>query len=172
MSEGRQPTLHVRSLESPDDRRVMEHGVIDVASLPGATIARATFQPGWRWSTDAALSAGTASCQVAHAGYVVSGRFHVRMDDGDELDLAPGDAHVVGPGHDAWVVGDQPCVIIDIASTEPPGGKVGRCPCGIEFRVPTDSQLDHLVAAIREHARASHGHELTSAEVLAEVSGT
>ena len=166
-----QTICEVKNLESPDERRTMEHGVLDVANLPGATIARAVFQPGWRWSTDLGPRVGTRSCQVAHAGYVISGRFHIRMDDGREYDLGPGDAHVVAPGHDAWVLGNEPCEIIDVASTSSAlAGHVGRCPCGVEFRVASDDQLGHLVAAIREHASGAHGHELTDAQVLAEVS--
>jgi Cupin domain len=163
--------FEARSLDAPDVQHAMGHGVLGVVDLPGATIARAVFQKGWRWSTDLAPLVGTPSCQVAHTGYVVSGRFHVRMDDGREYDVGPGDAHVVGPGHDAWVVGEEPCVIIDVAATGgATGGHTGRCPCGVEFRVASDEQLAHLVAAIREHASASHGHELTGEQVLAEVS--
>lgn len=163
--------LEATSLDSPDEQRSMDHGVLEVANLPGATIARAVFQPGWRWSTDVAPQVGTTSCQVAHTGYVISGRFHVRMDDGRECELGPGDAHVVAPGHDAWVVGDEPCVIVDFTATAALlAGHVGRCPCGVEFRVAGDEQLDHLVSAIREHASGSHGHELTKEQVLAEVS--
>jgi hypothetical protein len=92
------------------------------------------------------------------------------MSDGRELELGPGDAHLVGPGHDAWVVGDEPCVTIDfIPVGDTAGGRVGRCPCGVEFRVATDDQLDHLVAAIREHAKGTHDHELTREQVLAEL---
>jgi len=164
-------TCEVKNLDSPDERRAMDHGVLEVVNLPGATLARAVFQPGWRWSTDLGPLVGTRSCQMGHTGYIVSGRFHVRMDDGREYDLRPGDAHVVGPGHDAWVVGDEPCVVVDVAATASSlAGHVGRCPCGVEFRVASDAQLDHLVAAIREHASAAHGHQLTDEQVLAEVS--
>jgi hypothetical protein len=164
-------TLEAKSLNAPDDRRTLDHGVVDVVNLPGATIARAVFQPGWRWSNDVAPLVGTRSCQVAHTGYIVSGRFHVRMDDGRETDFGPGDAHVVAPGHDAWVVGDEPCVTVDFAPTaDALAGHVGRCPCGVEFRVSSDDQLDHMIAAIRQHAAGSHGHELTPEQVLAEVS--
>jgi hypothetical protein len=164
-------TLEVENLDSPDERRTVGHGVLDVANLPGATIVRATFEPGWRWSTDVAPLLGTTSCPVAHTGYLVSGRLHVRMDDGRECDLGPGDAHVVSAGHDAWVVGDEPCVAIDVTPTRSAlAGHVGRCPCGVEFRVAADHQLDHLVDAIREHASGSHGHELSREQVLAEVS--
>jgi hypothetical protein len=106
-----------------------------------------------------------------HRSYVVSGRLHVAMSDGRQLELRPGDAHLVGPGHDAWVVGDEPCVTIDFipAGDTAGGGRVGRCPCGVEFRAATDDQLDHLVAAIQEHAKGSHDHEVTREHVLAEL---
>jgi len=92
------------------------------------------------------------------------------MDDGREYDFGPGDAHVVSAGHDAWVEGDEPCVALDLAFTgRALAGHVGRCPCGVEFRVASDDQLGQLVAAIHEHARSSHGHELTTQQVLAEV---
>ncbi len=159
-----------KNIEAPDDRRTTDHGVLDVVNLPGVTIIRGLLEPGWKWSTDVKPDVGTESCQVAHRGIVVSGRFHVRMDDGRELDLGPGDAHVVAPGHDAWVVGDEPCVLLDFAATgAAASGHVARCPCGVEFRVATTDQLDHLVSAVREHAAGSHGHELTADEVLAEV---
>ena len=74
------------------------------------------------------------------------------------------------PGHDAWVVGDEPCVTIDfIPAGDTVSGRVARCPCGVEFRVAADDQLDHLVAAIQEHAKGSHGHEVTREQVLAEL---
>lgn len=104
-----------KNLDEPHERREMDHGSLEIVNLSGATIVRGVLQPGWRWSTDIAPAAGTSSCEVAHTGVILSGRFHVRMDDGRELDLGPGDAHVVSPGHDAWVVGDEPCVVIDFA---------------------------------------------------------
>lgn len=161
-------TLEIKNVADPDERRQFDHGTLDVVNLPGATIVRAVFGPGWRWSTDIKPVVGTDSCQVAHSGYVISGRFHVRMDDGREYDLGPGDAHVVSPGHDAWVVGEEPCVIVDFAATGSTlPGHVGRCPCGVEFRVAGDEQLEHLVAAVREHASASHGHQISPDEVMA-----
>jgi hypothetical protein len=107
-------TLAAKNLDTPDQQRSFEHGDLNMVVLGGAMIARADFRPGFRWSTDIGPAAGTGSCQVAHTGVVLSGRFAVRMDDGTELEFGPGDAHVVSPGHDAWVVGDEPCVIIDI----------------------------------------------------------
>jgi mannose-6-phosphate isomerase-like protein (cupin superfamily) len=163
--------FETKSLDTPDEQRAMDHGTLALVNLPGATIARAILAPGWRWSTDIAPLVGTRSCQVAHTGYIVSGHFHVRMDDGREQDLGPGDAHVVAAGHDAWVVGDEPCVTIDVTATAGSlAGHVGRCPCGVEFRIASDDQLDHLIAAIQQHASGSHGHELTHEQILAEVS--
>jgi hypothetical protein len=108
-------TLAYKNLDTPDQKRSFEHGDMNVVTLAGATIVRAVLNPGWRWSTDVKPSAGTGSCQAAHTGLVISGRFAIRMDDGAEAEFGPGDAHVVSPGHDAWVVGDEPCVIVDIA---------------------------------------------------------
>jgi len=160
--------LTAKNLDAPDESRTSDHGRMAVVNLPGATIVRATLQPGWRWSTDLRPIVGTESCQVAHTGVVLSGRFHIRTDDGREVELGPGDAHVVA-GHDAWVVGDEPCVTLDFALTgsATQTGYVGRCPCGVEFRCATDDQIDHLVSAIQQHADGSHGHRATRAEVLA-----
>jgi mannose-6-phosphate isomerase-like protein (cupin superfamily) len=76
--------------------------------------ALATFQPGWKWSTCVKPIAKTETCQASHLAYHISGRLRVRMDDGTEEEFGPGDLAVVPPGHDAWVVGDQPVVLIDI----------------------------------------------------------
>ena len=108
--------LEAKNVETPDETYAFEHGEVQIVNLTGMTVGRATFRPGWRWSTDVKPVVGTDSCQVAHSSYVVSGRFHVRMDDGTERELGPGDAHVVSAGHDAWVVGDEPCVAIDFSS--------------------------------------------------------
>ncbi|MBS1836535.1 MAG: cupin domain-containing protein [Actinobacteria bacterium] len=105
--------IQIKPIDTPDEDVTFEHGKVEIVHLDGISIARATFQPGWRWSEDAKPRVGTDSCQMRHNSYVVSGRFRVRTDDGEERELGPGDAHVVGPGHDAWVVGDEPCVTID-----------------------------------------------------------
>jgi ketosteroid isomerase-like protein len=162
--------LEAKNIGTPDEKHSFEHGEVEIVNLTGVTIGRATFRPGWRWSTDVKPVVGTHSCQLVHTSYVVSGRFHVQMDDGAELDLGPGDAHVVPAGHDAWVVGDEPCVTIDFAATGSFfAGRVVRCPCGVEFRVAGDDQVDHLVTAVQEHARAAHAHDLTTEEVRAEM---
>ncbi len=163
-------TVAVKNIETPDERYACEHASLNVVNLPGVTIARTVYQPGWKWSTDVKPVVGTEACQATHNGYIITGRFHARMDDGREYDFGPGDVHVVSAGHDAWVEGDEPCVALDVAFTgRSLAGHVGRCPCGVEFRVASDDQLGLLIAAIREHARGSHGQELTAQQVLAEV---
>jgi ketosteroid isomerase-like protein len=89
------------------------HGHAALASAGGLTLMRGVFEPGWRWSTDVAPIAGTDSCQTRHLGYLVSGRMQVRMDDGTELAVEAGDIFDLPGGHDAWVVGDEPCVMVD-----------------------------------------------------------
>jgi hypothetical protein len=74
---------------------------------------RATFEPGWRWSECVKPIAGTPSCQVAHLGYMVQGRMRIKMDDGSEEEIGPGEVAMIPPGHDAWIVGNERCVIID-----------------------------------------------------------
>ena len=111
-------TLEIRNLESPDEKRSFDNGSLHIVDVAGATVGRAEFQPGWKWSNDVKPLAGTDSCQVAHRGYVVSGRMHIVMDDGTEGDLGPGDAIVISPGHDAWTVGDEACVMVDWAGSD------------------------------------------------------
>jgi hypothetical protein len=171
MLKAAKPTVAVKNIETPDETHASAHASLNVVNLPGVTISRIVYQPGWKWSTDVKPVVGTEACQAAHNGYVISGRFHTRMEDGREYDFGPGDAHVVSAGHDAWVEGDEPCVTLDVAFTgRSLAGHVGRCPCGVEFRVASDRQFGLLIAAIREHARSSHGHDLTTEQVLAEVS--
>lgn len=98
-----------------ETRKFQAHGSAAIGNAGGITILRGTFEPGWRWSTDVAPIAGTSSCQVRHLGYVISGRMTVRTDDGAETTLASGDVFDLPAGHDAWVVGDEPCVMVDIS---------------------------------------------------------
>ena len=103
-----------KSLDSPDETRPIENGTVEVVNLGSGGVMRTTFQPGWRWSESVKPAAGTDSCQTHHFGYCISGHMHVVMDDGQELDVGPGDALEIPPGHDAWVVGDDAYVGIDI----------------------------------------------------------
>jgi hypothetical protein len=102
-----------RSLDNPDEVRQFPNGELRLVDLGGSPVGRATFQPGWRWSKDVKPIAKTDSCQAAHVGYVLSGHMHVVMDDGTEDDFGPGDFMVCPPGHDAWIVGDAACEVVD-----------------------------------------------------------
>ena len=102
-----------KSFNSPDETRPIPKGKVEVVNLGDVTAMRVTFEPGWKWSESLKQIAGTESCQTAHMGYMESGRMVVRMDDGTEHEFAPGDACTIPPGHDAWVVGDEPVVFID-----------------------------------------------------------
>ena len=105
--------LEKKSLDQPDEMRPIDKGTVEVVELDGATVMRTTFQPGWRWSEHVKPVVGGDSCQTHHVGYVISGRMHVLMNDGSEMDLGPGEALQIPPGHDAWVVGDEPYVGLD-----------------------------------------------------------
>jgi quercetin dioxygenase-like cupin family protein len=111
--------LEVKNLGTPDETRPFaDRGRAEVVTVGGTTIVRGTFEPGWRWSEHVKPLAGTESCQAGHTGYVVSGRMRVRMDDGTEGDAGPGDAVRIAPGHDAWIVGEEPCVFIDFTAPD------------------------------------------------------
>src|ERR687885_1312363 len=108
------PDVEVKSFESPDEVRPFEgKGEAKVVNIGGRVVGRGTFEPGWRWSENVKPIAQTDSCQVSHLGYCVSGRMKIYMDDGSEQEVGPGQAAAIPPGHDAEVVGDEPCVWID-----------------------------------------------------------
>ncbi|MFD3700550.1 cupin domain-containing protein [Streptomyces sp. NPDC058646] len=88
-------------------------GRLDLLETDGGSVGRGIFEPGWKWSEHIKPIAGTDSCESAHTGYVVSGRMKVVMDDGDSLEIGPGDFVQIAPGHDAWVLGDEQCVLLD-----------------------------------------------------------
>lgn len=102
-----------RRFDQPDETRSPEKATVEVVKLGEVTAMRARFEPGWRWSECMKPVAGTESCQVAHLFHVISGRMAVRMDDGSEAEFGPGDVGSIPPGHDAWVVGDEPWIAID-----------------------------------------------------------
>jgi quercetin dioxygenase-like cupin family protein len=107
--------LQQKNLDSPDETRTFENGKTQVVTLGDFTASRLVLEPGWRWSENVKPIAGTDTCQVLHTGYHVSGRLHVRLEDGTEKEYGPGDAYVIPPGHDAWVVGDEPVVTVDMS---------------------------------------------------------
>jgi quercetin dioxygenase-like cupin family protein len=104
-----------KSLNSPEETRPFEDGKgkLELVNLKAGPVGRATFEPGWQWSKHVKPIAKTDSCQAPHMGYFISGRMKVVMDDGEEMEYGPGDFAVMAPGHDAWIVGDEPCVVID-----------------------------------------------------------
>ena len=104
-----------KSLDSPEETRPFEadKGQLELVNLDGGAVGRATFQPGWQWSKHVKPIAKTESCQASHLGYFISGRMKVVMDDGEEQEFGPGDFMICPPGHDAWIVGDEACVLID-----------------------------------------------------------
>lgn len=97
-----------KSFESPDERRAPDKTVVEVVDLGTVTAARLTLQPGWRWTEHVKPLVGTERCQQRHVGAVLAGHLHLSHLDGSEADLGPGEGYVVEPGHDAWVVGDEP----------------------------------------------------------------
>jgi quercetin dioxygenase-like cupin family protein len=108
--------LRIQRFSAPDETiRFVDKGRIEILHVGDGAIGRAIFEPGWRWSRHEKPMVGTESCQVAHHGYVLSGRLRVIMDDGQEAEIAPGDWVTVPPGHDAFTVGNEPCVILDVA---------------------------------------------------------
>lgn len=82
-------------------------------NVDGATVGRLTFQPGWRWSKDMKAAAKTASCEAPHFQYHIAGKLKIKMDDGTEFEAGPGDVTCLPSGHDAWVVGNEPVVVVD-----------------------------------------------------------
>jgi hypothetical protein len=106
--------LEIKSMSSPDETRTfVANGHVDVVSVAGHPVLYGTFEPGWRWSEHVKPLAHTDSCQGTHLLYVLSGRMMVAMNDGTTGEIGPGDVAAIAPGHDAWVVGDEPCVSVD-----------------------------------------------------------
>ena len=105
--------LQRRRFSEPSDVRTFPHGRVEVVELDDTVVGRMVYEPGWRWSVDVKPIAGTDSCQYHHLGVTTSGVLRVQMPDGAELEINPGDVFEIPPGHDAWVVGDEPWVSID-----------------------------------------------------------
>lgn len=106
-------TVELRSFAKPDEIREFPKGRLELVKIGGITIGRAIFEPGWRWSTSVQPLAKTKSCEAPHFQYQVSGIIKVRMDDGTEFECKSGDVVLLPSGHDAWVIGEEPVVIVD-----------------------------------------------------------
>jgi hypothetical protein len=102
-----------KDLNAADETRSFPKGRADLITIGGGQVGRLTFEPGWRWSEHVKPIAGTESCEAPHFQYHVSGRLHVVMTDGTEFDAEPGQVTALPSGHDAWVVGDEPVVVVD-----------------------------------------------------------
>jgi len=115
--------LQRRRFSEASDVRTIPRGRIDVVELDDTVVGRMTYEPGWRWSVDVRPIAGTDTCQYHHLGITLAGRLRAEMADGTELELAPGDVFEIPPGHDAWVVGDEPWVSVDFEAMRTFGKK-------------------------------------------------
>ncbi|MBI4880242.1 MAG: cupin domain-containing protein [Planctomycetes bacterium] len=125
----------LKSFGRPDEVREFPNGRVELVKIGGSMVGRAVFEPGWRWATSVQPLAKTKSCQAPHFQYHVSGVLKVRMDDGTEFECKPGDVTLLPSGHDAWVVGDEPVVVVDFQgmieyakSPAPAAPRRGRAP--------------------------------------------
>ncbi len=106
-------SAELKHFAKPDEVRSFPKGKLEIVNIGGAVIGRATFEPGWRWSTSVQPLVNTKSCEAPHFQYHVSGTLMVQMDDGTRIECKPGDVSLLPTGHDGWVVGDEPVVIVD-----------------------------------------------------------
>ena len=102
-----------KTFEQPDEIRTFGHGRVDLIRIGESDIGRLTLEPGWRWADHVKPLAGTDLCEAPHFQYHVSGTLRIQMADGSEFDAGPGDVTALPSGHDAWVVGDEPVVVVD-----------------------------------------------------------
>ncbi|WP_407652933.1 cupin domain-containing protein [Bdellovibrio svalbardensis] len=105
--------LAAKNFGKAEEVRDFPLGKLELVKFGDAVVGRATLQPGWRWSKSVKEFAQTESCEAPHFQYHVSGTLRIKMDDGTEIDCKPGDISLVPPGHDAWVIGNEPAVIVD-----------------------------------------------------------
>jgi len=135
------PRLQRKSFARPDRVRPLGSGRLEAVDLDETVVGRVSLPPGWRWATDVQPVVGTTSCEVRHVSFAISGRLHVVMDDGTEMDIDGGDVHEIPPGHDAWVVGDEPYVAIEWANS----ARYGESPDDAGERILATILLTDLV---------------------------
>lgn len=109
-------TAESRNFDSPDETRNVGKGEVQIVTMGAQAVGRSRLEPGWKWSEHVKPIAGTDTCQMEHLGYAVSGTIHVVADGGSGIDIVPGQVYVINPGHDAWVMGDEPFVGIEFQS--------------------------------------------------------
>jgi hypothetical protein len=115
--------LRLVSLDNPSEVRTFEKGRFELYDVGPITVGRATYEPGWRWSEHVGPATGETSCQVEHVGLVLSGQAVARMDDGREVVMRAGDPFHISPGHDSWVVGEEPYVSLHFLGSEDYAGR-------------------------------------------------
>ncbi|HET9408292.1 MAG TPA: cupin domain-containing protein [Candidatus Sulfotelmatobacter sp.] len=115
----------LKRFEHPDEVRNFEKGKFELVNVGGMTIGRATYEPGWKWSQHVGKATGAKSCAVEHVGMVVAGRATAAMDDGRVFEMKPGDLFYIAPGHDSWVVGDEPYVSLHFMGAQEYAQKKG-----------------------------------------------
>jgi hypothetical protein len=108
-------SIQKKTLNAPDEIRTFDKGKVELATVGTVTFGRASFEPGWKWSESVKPIVKTEYCEASHVQYHVSGRLKVRMADGSEEEFGPGDVGITPSGHDAWVVGNEPVVVVDIS---------------------------------------------------------
>lgn len=106
--------MKVHNINQPDETRsFIGNGHLDLVRLGELSVGKGVFEPGWKWSNDVKPIAGTDSCQAEHMAYVLKGRMKVVMDTGEQYELSAGDFCLIPSGHDAWVVGNETCELVD-----------------------------------------------------------
>jgi len=174
------PRLQSKSFDAPDQTRSVSKAALKVVHVGEVAVGHAVWEPGWRWSVDLKPLAGTDSCENHHLGYALSGALEVRTDAGDELIIRGGSAYEIPPGHDAWVVGDEPFVTVEWTSSRlvgvAPEGPADRVLATVLFTDIVDSTVTlarlgdrawrELLLAhnarMREVINAFHGRELAT----------
>lgn len=132
-------------------REFIAHGRAVIGSAGGAALVKGTFEPGWRYSTHVGPIAGSSSCQTRHLGYVLSGTMRIQMDDGTEHDIRTGDLFDLPSGHDAWVIGDEACVMVDTSPEATRYAKGGS---------PTPVSEDRHIALVRRGYDAFNNRDI------------
>jgi hypothetical protein len=110
--------ITLKRFDTPDETRLFEKGRFDVVRVGGMTLGRATYEPGWKWSAHVGGPVGETSCRVEHVGMVISGRAAVSMDDGPIVEMSAGQLFHIAPGHDSWVIGDEPYVSLHLLGAD------------------------------------------------------
>lgn len=108
----------LKRFDKPDEVRTFEKGKFELVNIAGMTIGRATYEPGWKWSVHVGHASGKKSCDVEHIGIVISGRATAAMDNGRVVEMNPGDIFYIAPGHDSWVVGEEPYISLHLLGAQ------------------------------------------------------